>query len=177
MDIMRPRHAPLQLLELFFTHTVASNCCQPCEWCEKQTLELSILSLLSLLSPSFFSSSICTDCHYENLKPLKKIMISSCGKGHGKLTGTGEDKTSAFNKRFYDPQKLVFALQQSHLPPAAGVHLGNKVQTTVLCSIHFLDQWLLKGHGQSAETWKPMGKSIQVYTLALLHFLPQTMNP
>lgn len=124
----------------FFTHTVASNCCQPCELCEKQTLALSILSLLSLLSPSFFSSSICTDCHYENLKPLKKVMISSCGKGHGKLTGTGEDKTSAFNKRFYDPQKLVFALQQSHLPPAAGVHLGNKVQTTVLCSIHFLDQ-------------------------------------
>lgn len=40
MDIMRLRHAPLQLRELFHPHVSRAELSQPCEECEKQTLVL-----------------------------------------------------------------------------------------------------------------------------------------
>ena len=41
------------------------------------------------------------------------------------------------------------------------MHLGNKLRAAVLYSIHFLDQWLVKGHSHHTEARNPKGKMPQ----------------
>ena len=51
------------------------------------------------------------------------------------------------------------------------MHLGNKLRAAVLYSIHFLDQWLVKGHSHHTEARNPKGKCpSQVCTLPFLRF-------
>lgn len=81
---------------------------------------------------------------------------------------TGEERTiHHINKRVYNPQKLILLPEANHLPSAAGVHLGNKVQAAVLYSIQSLDQWLFKGHSCPTKAKNPMGKCLAGFTHSL----------
>ena len=85
------------------------------------------------------------------------------------MTGAGKDKTSAFITSTKDAiiLKISHCPAANHLPLTAGVHLGNKVQAALLYSIHFLDQWLFKGHSRPTEAKNPMGKCLARFTHSL----------
>lgn len=61
------------------------------------------------------------------------------------------------------------------------MHLGNNVRAAVLYSLHFLDQWLFKGHICHTEAKHPMGKCLAArFTHSLsfvFFFLSHTINP
>ena len=104
-----------------------------------------------------------------------KIIISSWqNKDTEGWRGREKDKTSAFITSTKDSiilKKSSHCPAANHLPSTAGVHLGNKLRAAVLYSIHFLDQWLVKGHSHHTEARNPKGKCpSQVCTLPFLRF-------
>lgn len=122
-------------------------------------------------TPSFSESTVIV----KDLSLFEeKIMISSCQSETESFAGTGKDKTYAFftSKGLYNPQKNSSHWPAAnHLPPTAGMHLGNSVQAAVLHSIHFFrDQCLhKKGHSCPTEAQYPMGKCLARSTHSL-HF-------
>lgn len=103
VDIMRPRHVPLQLLELF-THTITSRVATTM-WVKRKTN--CTLHFFPSLPPSPFPCC-CTDWHYVNVGLWKKKAEISSWK-----VDMEKDTTTALNKRLYNPQTLIFARQWS----------------------------------------------------------------
>lgn len=95
VDIMRLRHVPLQLLELF-THTTMSRVATTV-WLKRKTN--CTLHFSSLRPPS---PCCCTDWHYVNVGLWKKKSIDKQLE-----SWHGEDKTTSFTKRLHNPGSEV----------------------------------------------------------------------
>lgn len=135
-------------------------------------------SFLSLLSPSFSLSLYWLPLWKS--EPLKKIIMSSWQR---RTQRDGRDSKGQnicihhINKRLYNPQKLIFALQQTicRQQQVCIWEIKSGLQFSTLFSLFFLDQCLLKGHSRPTEAMNPVGKCLAWFTHSPLSL--HTMNP
>lgn len=171
VDIMRLRHAPLQLREVFHSHVSKQPCHNHVSSVKNKPWYL-LFFPSSLLSPAVIMKTLVFE-ENNNKQVAKEDIGGWQGQVRTKhLHSSHQQKTIILKNSSHCPAA-------NHLPLTAGVHLG-KVQPgcgSLQYSV-FLDQWLFKGHSRPYRSQQSNGKMpSEVYTLPFLPFLLRTMNP